>query len=193
MDSARSSSSSDPEIGIEALRPEALAALREVQDAPPAERENFGLSQFWYTDACASAIGAAVRDAVPGRVAVLSCPSVHRTVGGVLFEYDPKLAEVFFDYREVLDSEFENLFDAVVLDPPYVSRDCLERYHAHAVFLSGGSKVLAFTSVVNREFVLSEFGWRLTRFELEFESKLATPLGVFTNVPDLAARLGGFV
>ena len=71
LDNADDSDSSDgvPEIGLDALRPEALAALLSVKQAretaaadATALPDDFGMSQFWYTDACADELAAAVRD-----------------------------------------------------------------------------------------------------------------------------------
>lgn len=104
-----SSDGSEPEIGLDMLRPEALAALLEVRQAREsavaleaestdgAVAEDFGLSQFWYSDGCSDILGAAVNAAVKGgRVAVVSCPSLHRALcraapddeSSVLFEFD---------------------------------------------------------------------------------------------------------
>ena len=66
---ADDSDSSDgvPEIGLDALRPEALAALlsvkqaRETAAADATALPDFGMSQFWYTDECADELAAAVR------------------------------------------------------------------------------------------------------------------------------------
>ena len=86
-EAANDSDSSDgvPEIGLDALRPEALAALLSVKQAretaaadATALPDDFGMSQFWYTDACADELAAAVRDR--GRVAVVSCPTAHRAL-----------------------------------------------------------------------------------------------------------------
>ena len=147
-ETADDSDSSDgvPEIGLDALRPEALAALLSVKQAretaaadATALPDDFGMSQFWYTDECADSLAAAVRGR--GRVAVVSCPTAHRALRragdgeSVLFEFDARcgagLGDRFCrydfneDFRIKIPARFENAFDVVVLDPPYVSRDCL--------------------------------------------------------------------
>ena len=215
LDDANDSDSSDgvPEIGLDALRPEALAALLSVKQAretaaadATALPDDFGMSQFWYTDACADALAAAVRDR--GRVAVVSCPTAHRALcragdaASVLFEFDARcganLGDRFCrydfneDFQAKIPSHFEGAFDVVILDPPYVSRDCLEAFWSFAAWLSRGAAVkLVLTSVVNRPWLL-DWGLALTDFELRFTSKLCTPLRAFTDSDDVAVKLGGF-
>ena len=213
---ADDSDSSDgvPEIGLDALRPEALAALLSVKQAratasmdTAALPDDFGMSQFWYTDACADELAAAVRGR--GRVAVVSCPTAHRALRragdgeSVLFEFDARcgagLGDRFcrYDFNEdfhtKIPSHFAGAFDVVILDPPYVSRDCLEAFWSFASWLSRGAAVkLVLTSVVNRPWLRADWGLALTDFELRFTSKLCTPLRAFTDCEEVAARLGGF-
>ena len=223
-DDESSSEGSAPEIGLDALRPEALAALMEVRQArddaaaapPPTDgavSEDFGLSQFWYSDACADALGAAVRAAAAGgRVAVVSCPSVHRALcragdaEAVLFEYDARcgahlpparFARYDFraDFRAAIPAAHEAAFDFVVLDPPYVSRDCVDAFWAFATWLGrgdGAPPALFLTSVVNRDWLEETRGLRLTNAALDFASKLATPLRAFTDAAAFADAAGGF-
>ena len=226
MSASDSDDSADPEITMDALRPEALAALMEVRQARDdavareaestdgAIAEDFGLSQFWYSDACSDALGAAVvRAAGGGRVAIVSCPSVHRALcraapddaSSVLFEYDTRcgahlppsrFAKYDFraDFTAAIPAEFAGGFDFVVLDPPYVSHDCIDAFWAFARWLSRGDapRALFLTSVVNRDWLSETHDLQLTNYDLEFSSKLATPLRAFSNSSELAAGVGGF-
>jgi hypothetical protein len=224
-----SSSDGEPEIGLEGLRPEALAALLEVRSAREdavaleaeatdgAVAEDFGLSQFWYSDACSDALAkACAAGARGGRVAVVSCPSVHRALcragdeRSVLFEFDERcgahlpagrFAKYDFnaDFRATIPAAFESQFDFVILDPPYVSRDAVGAFWAFATWLARDAaappRALFLTSVVNRDWLLETpafGGLRLTAFDLEFTSKLATPLRAFTNSGEFAEEAGGF-
>ena len=231
-DDDASSSDGEPEIGLDSLRPEALAALLSVRSAREeavaleaestdgAVAEDFGLSQFWYSDACSDLLAAAAVGAAggAGRVAVVSCPSVHRALcrrepadeTSVLFEFDERcgahlppsrFAKYDFraDFRSAVPAAFEGAFDFVVLDPPYVSRDCVEAFWAFATWLARGDaatpRAMFLTSVVNRDWLAATpafGGLRLTRFDLEFTSKLATPLRCFTNADACAALAGGY-
>lgn len=183
------------EITIDSLRPEALQALREVMSTQ--QSENFGLSQFWYTDECADSLAAALRSVVSGRIAVMSCPSLHAALrrrdpddASVLFEYDRRFDAVFFDYRADPTDLPEGGFDFVVIDPPYVSHACLTAFWAFVERLSTTPDVLVFSSLLNRDWLSDRV--RLTNFHLRFTSKLATPLRAFTNLPALADALDGF-
>lgn len=194
-----------PEIGVEALRPETLAALRDVmQSNSSGVKEDYRLSQFWYTDECADRLARAIQDVLPSvRIAVLSCPSLHAALCGRLrivqstnFEFDKRCGGtnfVWFDYRQDIDPTHKSSYDLVIIDPPYVSRDVLQVYLKHAAFLcsSAPPNVLAFTSVVNRDW-LATHGFFLAKFKLSFVSKLSTPLRAFTNIRSLLFALGGY-
>lgn len=193
-----------PEIGIDALRPETLAALRDVlQSNSSGVKEDYRLSQFWYTEECADGLACAIQNALPSvRIAVLSCPSLYaalcrrsRKVQSTNFEFDKRFGGknfVWFDYRQDIDPAYKNFYDLVVIDPPYVSREVLEIYLKHAAFLcsSAPPRVLAFTSVVNSGW-LATHGFCLAKFQLSFVSKLSTPLRAFTNASSLLLALGG--
>lgn len=91
-DDSDESSVGTPEITLDALRPEALAALlavrQERDDAAAAAAapvdgvaplpDDFGKSQFWYSDECADALA---KPLLGGRVAVVSCPTARRPSG----------------------------------------------------------------------------------------------------------------
>ena len=123
----------------------------------------------------------------------------------MLFEFDERcgahLGDRFHkydfnaDFREAIPAKFENAFDVVVLDPPYVSRDCVEAFWAFGRWLAASDAPTAvfLTSVVNRSWLPELGGLRLTAFDLVFTSKLATPLRAFTNADAVAASLGGYV
>ena len=97
-------------------------------------------------------------------------------------------------------------FDVVLVDPPYVSAKCVAAFAATAALLArhpitrGGGAAdetspmtpcLFITSEVMREplaRLLPEM--RMTAFSLVFQSKLSTPLRVYSNSPP--DRLGGW-
>lgn len=192
-----SSDDEEPSIGIESLRPEALAALRLVQSTT--QDEDYSLSQFWYTSCCADDFAAAVSKHT-SHPAILSCPTFHDglvrcRIDSTNFEYDEKFTDerfVKFDYRCPIDQARRDAYDLVVLDPPYVSREVVEEYLKHAEFLNSAKKIIFITSVVNREWLRDEHGLYLTNFKLRFVSKMATPLRVFCfQDSSLIANLGG--
>lgn len=103
--------------------------------------------------------------AVTSRIACVSAPSVYLKlkqgvvegwdrVSAVLLEFDRRFAAygddfVFYDYNEPLSLEARvppRSFDVVLADPPYLSKECLEKVAKTIKYLSKG-KVLLCTGV----------------------------------------------
>ena len=256
-------SDGEPELTTDALSASTLAALREhlaeaeaevqqrardegdaadtVEAGASIPKEDFHLSQFWYDDATAARLAAALVALAPadGRIAVVSCPSVMYPLAradagagaaraavaarAVLLEIDRRFAGAFgerfayFDYNRLdeLPATLRGECDVVLVDPPYVSDECVGAFAVAATRLArspiadggagaaaadgggadGGAAVRPFTPCV---FITSEVmrgalakalpGMRMTAFELTFQSKLSTPLRVYANVSDEAAE-----
>ena len=140
-----------------------------------------------------------------GRVAVVSCPTAHRALcragdaASVLFEFDARcganLGDRFcrFDFNEDFEakipSHFENAFDVVVLDPPYVSQDCLEAFWSFAAWLSKGAAAkLVLTSVVNRPW-LRGLGPRADGLRAALHVEAVRAARAFTDSEAVAAKL----
>lgn len=77
------------------------------------------------------------------RVGLLSCPSLYKSIKNVhpngvvrIFEYDNRFAIfnedfVHYDYRCISKqndylNEYENFFDIIIADPPFLSKECIE-------------------------------------------------------------------
>lgn len=101
------------------------------------------------------------------RVACVSAPSVYQKlkqgvvegwdrVSAVVLEFDRRFATygddfIFYDYNEPLSFESSvapQSFDVVLADPPYLSKECLEKVAKTIKYLSKG-KVLLCTGVLN--------------------------------------------
>lgn len=97
----------------------------------------------------------------PTRIACVSAPSVYQKLrqgaaagrhraSAVLMEYDRRFSVygddfVFYDYNDPLSLEARvapGSFDVVLADPPYLSRDCLEKVSQTIKYLSKGKVVL---------------------------------------------------
>lgn len=81
------------------------------------------------------------------KVALLSCPSIYRAVKNSvqysnatvrLFEFDTRFSVfgedfMHYDYRDVAKYEetlfetYENYFDVIFVDPPFLSQECIEK------------------------------------------------------------------
>lgn len=101
------------------------------------------------------------------RIACVGAPSVYQKlkqgvvegwdrVSAVLLEFDRRFAAygddfIFYDYNEPLSfkgSVASQSFDVVLADPPYLSKECLEKVAKTIKYLSKG-KVLLCTGVLN--------------------------------------------
>lgn len=101
------------------------------------------------------------------RIACVSAPSVYQKlkqgvvegwdrVSAVVLEFDRRFAAygddfIFYDYNEPLSLEASvapQSFDLVLADPPYLSKECLEKVAKTIKYLSKG-KVLLCTGVLN--------------------------------------------
>lgn len=104
------------------------------------------LSQFWYDEETQKTFGKLVKKLIKHfdddiHIALLSCPSLYETISSIadnvkLFEYDMKFAKyekafVAYDYNlgddENYLKEHENSFDLIILDPPFLSEECLRK------------------------------------------------------------------
>lgn len=104
------------------------------------------MSQFWYDESTQKAFGKLVKKIIKGfddelRIALLSCPSLFPTICSIadhvkLFEFDEKFAKygkdfVLYDYNLGDDEDYlkehANAFDLIIIDPPFLSEECLRK------------------------------------------------------------------
>ncbi|XP_045044050.2 EEF1A lysine methyltransferase 1 isoform X3 [Desmodus rotundus] len=129
--------------------------------------ENWQLSQFWYSQETALKLAkeAAAAAGEGGRIACVSTPSVyqklrelHKDLDVCVFEYDRRFAVygeefVFYDYNNPLDLP-ENIaahsFDIVIVDPPYLSEECLRKTSETVKYLAR-DKILLCTALQRQE------------------------------------------
>lgn len=112
------------------------------------------LSQFWYdaetkqtlAKICLKLILAKTGEHTPTaeiRVALLSCPSLYKSIKSIhpngivrLFEFDKRFAAfnddfVPYDYKDVHEfddymNEYRQYFDIIFVDPPFLSEECIQ-------------------------------------------------------------------
>lgn len=102
------------------------------------------------------------------RIACVSCPSLYQALRKlkpdsctvVILEYDRRFERfkkdfVFYDYNQPLDlpNEMERAFDLVVLDPPFLSEDCLCKVAVTAKYIAK-EKILLCTGNESSDWLL---------------------------------------
>ncbi|XP_054714817.1 EEF1A lysine methyltransferase 1-like [Uloborus diversus] len=160
--------------------------------------EDWELSQFWYDDSTASTLAeAAIKGAGKnGRIACISSPTVYEYLQRIksdvdnyyLFEYDKrfqtKFADnfVFYDYNHPLkiDDKFKSYFDVVLVDPPYLSEECLEKT-AETVKFIGKDKIILCTGAVMEEYAEKFLNLKKCNFLPQHERKLGNEFRCFAN------------
>ncbi|EXC03815.1 hypothetical protein L484_012428 [Morus notabilis] len=178
--------------------------------------EDWRLSQFWYDRDTAETLAREVRalcqlaesESESVRVACIACPTLYAylkndddsNVRLQLLEYDKRFEQygsdfTFYDYNqpEELPLELKHAFHVVVADPPYLSKECLEKVAQTISFLarSSGSYLLLLTGEVQRERAAELLGLHPCGFRPRHLSKLGNEFRLFTNY-DPETRLGGW-
>ncbi|CAG08233.1 unnamed protein product [Tetraodon nigroviridis] len=185
-----------------------LAALQEFYSetslAGTTSKDQFArMSQFWYNDETAARLAEEViREAGDGgRIACVSAPSVYLKlkqgvvegwdrVSAVLLEFDRRFAAyghdfVFYDYNEPLALQARlppHSFDVVLADPPYLSKECLEKVAQTIKYLSKG-KVLLCTGAVMADDARELLSVKMSSFLPEHKRNLSNDFRCFVNYP----------
>ncbi|XP_068428817.1 EEF1A lysine methyltransferase 1 [Clinocottus analis] len=189
----------------------ALQEFYQQTSSPPAAdqftvgavEEDWRMSQFWYSDETATRLAEElVQEAGEGgRVACVSAPSVYQKlkqgsvlgsdrVSVVVLEFDRRFASygedfVFYDYNEPLAlaaAAAPRGFDVVLVDPPYLSEECLRKVSETVKYLSKG-KVLLCTGAVMEELAGELLGVRMCDFRPEHNRNLSNDFRCFVNYP----------
>ncbi|KAL8509604.1 hypothetical protein ACS0TY_016724 [Phlomoides rotata] len=212
----------DDEDDLPTLSSHALEALKEFlaeqnQDAAddaeevPLVAEDWRLSQFWYDRRTAETIAAEVAtlcETIPSpRVSCIACPTLYAylkktvsTVPAQLLEYDKRFEQygsefTFYDYNqpEDLPASLKHSFPIVVADPPYLSKECLEKIAETIRYLSrpGESYILLLTGSVQTDLAAEVLGLRPCGFQPQHSSKLGNEFRLYMNY-DPGARLDGW-
>lgn len=173
--------------------------------------EDWRLSQFWYDSETAKTVAEEVltlcSNGVDSRVACIACPTLYAylkkmdpNVSAQLLEYDKRFEQygsdfTFYDYNhpEELPSELKNSYKVIVADPPYLSKECLEKVAETISFLRqpGESFLLLLTGEVQKESAAEILGLHPCGFRPHHSSKLGNEFRLFSNY-DPETRLGGW-
>ena len=162
-------------------------------------KEDWQLSQFWYSDETANDLAKAVINAVGdgGRIACISAPTLYRACKKVentkvsfdLFEYDKRFAAYgdnfhFYDYKAPLDvnRELREKYDLVFADPPFLSEECLTKTMVTVKFLTkeGGNIVLC-TGAVMANLANRLANLNVCQYQPVHQNSLSNPFQCFAN------------
>ena len=162
-------------------------------------KEDWQLSQFWYSDETANQLAKAVVDVVgeEGRVACVSAPTLYRALKKLnkpklslsVFEYDNRFAVYgsdfqFYDYKSPLDIDrgLREQFDLVFADPPFLSEECLTKTMVTVKFLSKEEgRVVLCTGAVMADLANRLAGLTVCQFKPVHQNSLSNPFHCFAS------------
>ncbi|KAG8239302.1 hypothetical protein J437_LFUL018858 [Ladona fulva] len=157
----------------------------------------FQLSQFWYDETTTEYLtDLVIKAAGPkGKIALLSCPTVYPVIKSrtttdetvYLFEYDERFSKygddfIAYDYNKPLNvpKDFSQIFDVVMLDPPFLSEECLCKVAETVKFLTS-KKIILCTGAVMEELAVNLLNVRKIAFEPKHKNNLANEFFCYTN------------
>ncbi|XP_076857935.1 EEF1A lysine methyltransferase 1 [Brachyhypopomus gauderio] len=165
-------------------------------------KEDWSMSQFWYSDETAGRLAAeAIEHAgTQGRIACISAPSVYQKLknlqsergddapSAVLFEFDRRFSAygdefVFYDYSNPLclpEEVVPQSFDFVVADPPYLSEECLSKVALTVKYLTK-SKILLCTGAIMEDLAGKLMGLKLCTYLPKHSHNLANEFRCYVN------------
>ena len=155
--------------------------------------ENWQLSQFWYSNETASAI--ANESKTDGKVGFISFPSAYMAYKRLfqskttLFEFDERFScfedFVFYDFNRPtrINQALHNTFDVLVIDPPFLSDECLTKMLETAKLLGTiDCRIIICTGKVMEPLILNLCGAHLIEFKPNHQKlRLANDFSCFVN------------
>ncbi|XP_019875231.1 EEF1A lysine methyltransferase 1 isoform X2 [Aethina tumida] len=158
--------------------------------------EDWQLSQFWYDQETVDFLAnLAVKSVGPtGKIALVSCPSLYKKtkeLSGpeqevILFEYDKRFAVYgsdfhYFDYNYPLEVG-ENMgkhFDLVVVDPPFLAEECLNKNYVAMKYLSKDKIILCTGAKMSK--LAESMGLVKTEFVPKHKNNLGNEFCCYSN------------
>jgi hypothetical protein len=189
------------------LSADTLAALRAFQADGTTNDEDWQLSQFWYNESTSQTLCDAVVEAAElvdvkePVVMFVSAPTAYQAAVKrqdlehtrlLCAEYDTKFRAiageenfVFYDYSNPLDmpKEFEHAVDVLLIDPPFLSQECVEKFMETSRLLSHEHTKIIFASGFQVDVHVRAHGKDMRRcdFQPEHEGGLANVFATWTN------------
>ncbi|CAG9809831.1 unnamed protein product [Chironomus riparius] len=173
---------------------------RDDQEKVGEVSENWQLSQFWYDEETQKVFGKICKKLIREydediKIALLSCPSLFETVRSIadnvkIFEYDERFKKyendfVHYDYNlgdsEDYLKEFTGSFDVIILDPPFLSEECLTKsYKIVSRIKNENSLIILNTGSIQRDLAV-KLGLKESNFKPRHKNNLANDFSCFAN------------
>ncbi|XP_043703208.1 EEF1A lysine methyltransferase 1 [Telopea speciosissima] len=172
--------------------------------------EDWRLSQFWYDRETAAAVAEEVGHlsiTKASSIACIACPTLYAylkkyypNVSVQLLEYDKRFEQygsdfTYYDYNQPkeLPLKMKHAYRVIVADPPYLSKECLEKVAQTMTCLAqpGECYLLLLTGEVQKERAAELLNLHPCGFRPQHSSKLGNDFRLFTNY-DPRERLGGW-
>jgi EEF1A lysine methyltransferase 1 len=151
------------------------------------------------------------KDDVPVSVACVSTPTIfkwfkqhtHSNIDVKVFEFDRRFLRygddfVYYDYESptMLRKKFHGCFDWVVVDPPFLSEEVLEKYaQTIELIMKKEGRIILMTGIKVRTFILEnlgeKFGLKECVWKPSHSGSLKNDFGAFTNFE--AVEMGGWL
>ena len=141
---------------------------REFLNRNPEKQE---LNQYWYSELTLQTLSQEIEDLSTGPVTTIACistPSVHFALSRNLqanswiFDLDQKFKTqtnyVCYDFNDPLGFEesFQNFFDLVVVDPPFITYEVWEKYSRTIKSLLKPNGLMILSSIAENASMLNE-------------------------------------
>lgn len=109
-----------------------------------------------------------------------------------IFEYDKRFSAygddfIFYDYSETESiaekyTDFRNKFDIIILDPPFLSEECIQKISKYVEHLSKNmTKTILCSGLVVKEWAKSYLNLMLCNFEPQHERNLGNEFVSYAN------------
>eukprot|EP00088_Acartia_fossae_P039638 TRINITY_DN4125_c0_g1_i2.p1 TRINITY_DN4125_c0_g1~~TRINITY_DN4125_c0_g1_i2.p1 ORF type:complete len:214 (-),score=45.36 TRINITY_DN4125_c0_g1_i2:74-715(-) len=161
-------------------------------------KEDWQLSQFWYSKQSAETMAKMALNAIKegGKIACVSAPTLYRAIKSInkdaiatVFEFDKRFAMygedfIFYDYKSPLSvpKVCREGFDLVFADPPFLSEECLTKTAVTMKYISKEPKKLVLCSgSVMEELAGRLLNLKLCKFKPEHENNLANEFCCYAN------------
>uniref|UniRef100_A0A1A9V179 Protein-lysine N-methyltransferase n=1 Tax=Glossina austeni TaxID=7395 RepID=A0A1A9V179_GLOAU len=165
-------------------------------------QEDWQLSQFWYSCETRDVLGNVVQqllqatDATSFHIALLSCPSLYKTVKEVhdtvqIFEYDKRFAAfgedfVFYDFNEGCEAnnlkQFSQQYELIIADPPFLSEECIVKICKIIEFLLKPSgKIIFCSGVLVEPWLCSYLPVKKCKYQPQHERNLGNEFASYAN------------